>query len=188
MLATRRSIGESANFLCGKVLLVIRALELYSGWVNKDLILSFVHDRWMTIWASYLAGQLMSGGFLHTIIPGKIVVAVGEIYIFLFKRSCPSKRCTLKLSALFNKLSSRSCLQCRAWHVVQWQYLASRGFVCLMWNWILPQWQPPSKRDLKESASWILYGARNLHWFSSPSDCSFWPRSWPLVFWAIFSL
>jgi hypothetical protein len=187
MLATRQSIGEGANFLCGKVLLVIRAHELNSGWVNKDLVLSFVHDRWMTIWASYLAGQLMSGGFLHTIIPGEIVVAVGEIYIFLFKHSCPPKRCTLKLSALF-KLSSLRCLPCRAWHVVQWQYLASRGSVWLMWNWTLPQWQPPSKRDLKESASWILYGARNFHWFSSPSNSSFCLRSWLLVFWAIFSL
>lgn len=45
MLATPRSIGEIANVLCGEVLLVIRAFELYRGWVNEDLVLSFVHDR-----------------------------------------------------------------------------------------------------------------------------------------------
>jgi len=80
---------------------------------------------------------------------------------------------------------NRGFIPCRAWHVVQWQYFASRGSVFLIWNWTFPQWQPPSKRDSKELVSWILYGARSFHWFSSPSICSVWVTSWLLVFGAM---
>ena len=99
LLETGFYVREMRNLLSGKVLSHIRAFEFDSGWVQQDLIVPFVHNRRMTIWASYLTGELVPGRFLHAVVPREVVVAIDEIYVLLFENSCPSKRRPSKLLA-----------------------------------------------------------------------------------------
>jgi hypothetical protein len=67
---------------------------MYQGREQQNHVPSFVHDRTVAERAANLAWQFMLGGLFRRIVPFEVVVAVGEVDIFLVKDRCPLKRCS----------------------------------------------------------------------------------------------
>ena len=82
--------GDTPDF---EVLAFLRVLEVDQGWEEQYHIPSFVHDRGAAVGTAHLARELVDGGFLGAFVPAEVVVAVGEVDVFLVEDGCPLEGC-----------------------------------------------------------------------------------------------
>lgn len=79
-----------------KVFFVLFRLEMDKRREEQDHISALVHDRRATIGTANFARELVLGGLLGAVIPAQVMVAVGEVDIFLVEDGGPLKGSPLR--------------------------------------------------------------------------------------------
>lgn len=84
----------ASDILYFKVLAFLWRLKVDQSWEQQNHVPPFIHDRCTTVCTADFAGQFMHGSLLGTLVPAKVVDALGEINVLFVENGSPLEGCS----------------------------------------------------------------------------------------------